>query len=81
MSAKKLQVMAGFTCRDVIQEARDLGVDVVDSLITISQHPLNGGFVLRINYGPKDYTGRRGGDLLIEVDVKDASIRKVLRGQ
>jgi len=60
--------------------ARESGVDVVQSLITITQMS-NGGAHWRINYGPKDYVGRRGGDLIIEVDASDASIKQVLRGQ
>jgi hypothetical protein len=35
----------------------------------------------RINYGPKDYIGRRCGDLIIEVNPTDASVKQVLRGQ
>ena len=63
------------------KKARELGVDVTQSLISITQHTLNGISVWRINYGPKDYVNRRGGDVLIEVDVHDATIKKVLRGQ
>ncbi len=63
------------------KRARELGVDVVQSLITITQLPLNGNLLWRINYGPKDYVGRRGGDLIIEVDPSDASIQRVLWGQ
>jgi len=63
------------------KRARELGVDVVQSLITITQLPLNGSLLWRINYGPKDYVGRRGGDLIIEVDPSDASIQRVLWGQ
>jgi hypothetical protein len=63
------------------KKARELGVDVTQSLISITQHTLNGISVWRINYGPKDYMNRRGGDVLIEVDVHDATIKKVLRGQ
>ncbi len=62
------------------KRARELGVDVVESIITITQI-FDGGLRWRINYGPKDYVGRRGGDLIIEVDANDASIRLVLRGQ
>lgn len=50
------------------RRARELGVDVLQALITITQRALNGGLVWRINYGPKDYIGRRGGDVIIEVD-------------
>jgi len=63
------------------KRARELGVDVIQSLITITQHISNGTVLWRVNYGPKDYVGRRGGDLIIEVDPLDASIKQVLRGQ
>ena len=62
------------------KRARELGVDALQSLITITQH-FDNGPRWRINYGPKDYVGRRGGDLIIEVDASDISIRQVLRGQ
>ena len=62
-------------------KARELGIDVTQSLISITQHTLNGSAIWRINYGPKDYVNRRGGDVLVEVDMRDATIRKVLRGQ
>ncbi len=63
------------------RRARELGVDVLQSLITITQHVSNGSVLWRINYGPKDYVGRRGGDLIIEVDPSSASIKRVLWGQ
>ncbi|MBI3326989.1 MAG: hypothetical protein HYZ81_09850 [Nitrospinae bacterium] len=63
------------------KRARELGVDVPQALITITQRALNGGLVWRINYGPKDYVGRRGGDVIIEVDPSDVSITQVLWGQ
>jgi hypothetical protein len=62
------------------QRARELGVDVLQSFITITQSSENGPS-WRVNYGPKDYLGRRGGDLIIEVDAADISIKQVLRGQ
>ena len=63
------------------KKARELGIDLIQSLISITQHILNGKSVWRINYGAKDYVNRRGGDVLIEVDMHDATIKKVLRGQ
>jgi hypothetical protein len=63
------------------KRARESGVDVLQSLITITQRAFAGQLLWRINYGPKDYVGRRGGDLIIEVDPISASIRQVLRGQ
>ena len=62
------------------KHARELGVDVLQSFITISQS-FDNGSSWRVNYGPKDYIGRRGGDLIIEVDAGDISIKQVLRGQ
>ncbi len=62
------------------KRARELGVDVLQSLITITQSFENGPR-WRVNYGPKDYIGRRGGDLIVEVDAGDVTIRQVLRGQ
>jgi len=62
------------------KRARELGVDIVQSLITITQH-FDNGMLWRINYGPKDYIGKRGGDLMIEVGGDDMKIKQVLRGQ
>ena len=62
------------------KRATELGVDVRQSLVTITQM-VDGEPRWRINYGPKDYLGRRGGDLIIEVDPGDATIKRVLRGQ
>ena len=63
------------------KRAGKLGVDASQSLLIISQHLLNEERLWRVNYGPKDYIGQRGGDLIIEVDPSDASIRQVLWGQ
>lgn len=62
------------------KRARDLGVDIVQSLVTITQH-FDNGLLWRINYGPKDYIHQRGGDLIIEVGGDDIKIKQVLRGQ
>ena len=63
------------------KRARESGIDILQSLITITQRAFNGQLLWRINYGPRDYVGRRGGDLIIEVDPTDASVKQVLRGQ
>jgi hypothetical protein len=63
------------------KRAHELGVNAVQSLITITQQSSNREALWRINYGPKDYVGRRGGDLIIDVDPTDASIKNVLWGQ
>jgi hypothetical protein len=63
------------------KRARELGVDVLQSLITITQRASNADVYWRINYGPKNYVGRRGGDLIIEVDQSNARINQVMWGQ
>ncbi len=61
--------------------ARSLGIDLDRTLITITQLVRGNSSVWQINYGPKDYVGRRGGDVLIEVDMLDGTIARILRGQ
>ncbi|MFQ5615232.1 MAG: hypothetical protein ACE5GO_02070 [Anaerolineales bacterium] len=63
------------------KKARELGVNVVQSLISITQTQQNDGSVWRVNYGPKDYINQRGGDVLIEVDMLNIAITKIIRGQ
>lgn len=63
------------------KRAREAGIDVVQSIITITQLAFDGTLLWRINYGPKDYIGRRGGDFIVEIDPADASVKRILRGQ
>ncbi len=63
------------------RKAKELGVDVKESLITGSQHLSNGVWLWRVHYGAKDYIGRRGGDLMIDIDGANADIKQILRGQ
>lgn len=63
------------------RKAKELGVDVQASLITVSQHQVNGVWLWRVNYGERDYVGRRGGDLMIDLDPANADIKQILRGQ
>jgi hypothetical protein len=60
--------------------AREAGVDVMKSLISVFQMA-DEDAVWRVNYGPKDYVSRRGGDFIVDVDARDASVKQVLRGQ
>ncbi len=62
------------------KRAREAGVNIAHSIITVTQI-FEHGPRWRINYGPKDYVGRRGGDLIIEVDASDARVTRVLHGQ
>ncbi len=63
------------------KKAAELGFNAKESLITVSQHLSNGIWLWRVHYGAKDYVGRRGGDLMIDVDANDAIVRQILRGQ
>jgi hypothetical protein len=63
------------------RRARELGVDLKESLITLSQYSSHGDLMWRVHYGPRDYVGRRGGDLTIDLGAANADIKQVLRGQ
>lgn len=62
------------------KRARELGVDVLQSMITVTQQPSNGLNWL-VNYGSRNYINQRGGDLMIEINGEAMKIEKVLRGQ
>ena len=61
--------------------ARREGVELKQSLVTAAEHMSAGEPCWHISYGPRDYVRRRGGDLIIEVGLDDAKVRRVLRGQ
>jgi hypothetical protein len=63
------------------RRASEMGIDANQRLITIAQRFQGAETIWRVNYGLKDYVGPRGGDLVIEMDAKDGSVKNVLRGQ
>ncbi len=63
------------------RKAKELGVDARTSLITVSQHLAKGVWLWRVHYGARDYVGRRGGDLMIDIDPSNADIKQIFRGQ
>ncbi len=63
------------------QKAREIGLELADCLVTVTQETAEDDSLWRVHYGPKAYIGRRGGDLVIEINGSDASIKRVLRGQ
>ena len=63
------------------RRAKELGVEAADSLITVSQHLAKGKWLWRVHYGRRNYIGHRGGDLMIDIDPKNAGVKQVLRGQ
>jgi hypothetical protein len=85
LSSDVLQDDVAVTAARVIasanRRARELNVDVMQSIISLTQHSQNGSWIWRVNYGAKDYIGLRGGDLIVEVNPEDASIQRVLWGQ
>lgn len=62
------------------RRARQLGCDVAQSLVTITQH-FDGGSTWRINYGVENPVGQRGGDLIDEINAENAEVMRVIRGQ
>ena len=63
------------------RKAKELGIDVKASLITVSQHLSNDVWLWRVHYGARGYIGQRGGDLMIDLDGANADIKQILRGQ
>jgi hypothetical protein len=62
------------------RRARELGVNIEESLISVSQSSGDDEGTWEINYGPRDYVSRRGGDTVIEID-SSTQVRRVRRGQ
>ena len=62
------------------RRARQLGCDVSQSLVTISEH-FDGGKFWRINYGVKNTSAQRGGDLIVEINAENAEVKRIVRGQ
>jgi hypothetical protein len=52
-----------------------------DSLVTITEEPSSKGPLWRIHYGPREYVGRRGGDLIVIVDEHGDAVQRIIRGQ
>lgn len=61
------------------RRANEAGVDIARSLITITQYDTDGVY-WRVNYGPRE-TNMRGGDFIVDVNARDASVKSVLLGQ
>jgi hypothetical protein len=57
------------------------GTDPANSLVTIAEETSAPGRVWRIQYGPRDYVGRRGGDLIVLVDERSEAVQRIIRGQ
>jgi hypothetical protein len=63
------------------EAAKSEGADPALSRITISEEPSAQGRIWRVNYGPRDYVGRRGGDIIVFVDEAAGKVQRTMRGQ
>jgi hypothetical protein len=63
------------------EAARTQGTEPDNSLVTITEEPSPTGRLWRIHYGPRDFVGRRGGDLIVLVDERSQAVQRVIRGQ
>lgn len=63
------------------KRASEMGIDVAESLLTITQRIQDDSLYWRINYGPKDYINTRGGDLVVDVLANSGEIEQVFWGQ
>jgi hypothetical protein len=63
------------------KRATELGIDLSQSLISISQFFVDEQVFWRVNYGTKNFIDQRGGDLIVEVSYPNANITSVMWGQ
>lgn len=57
------------------------GTEPANSLVSITEETSSTGRLWRIHYGPRDYIGHRGGDLIVFVDERGEAIQRIIRGQ
>ena len=57
------------------------GTNLQQSLVTISEEAPPPQRRWRVHYGPRDYVGRRGGDLIVIVDETTGQAERVVHGQ
>lgn len=63
------------------EAALNQGTNPNSSLVTITEESSATGRLWKIHYGPKNYVGRRGGDLTVQVDDATGVVQGILRGQ
>jgi hypothetical protein len=61
--------------------ALETGTKPADSLVTITEEYSSSGRYWRVNYGPRDYIHRRGGDLVVIVSEETGAVQRLIRGQ
>jgi hypothetical protein len=63
------------------EEAASRGIDLAKSLVTISEATPPPTRSWQVHYGPRDFSQRRGGDLIVIVDGDSGNVRSIQRGQ
>ena len=63
------------------ETATSQGIDLATSLVTITEESPPPTRLWRIHYGPRDFTRRRGGDLIVLVDDQTGTVQRSIRGQ
>lgn len=63
------------------ETASQAGIDLAASLVTVSEEYAATSRQWRVQYGPRDYISRRGGDFIVIVDDPSGQVKQVLRGQ
>jgi len=76
LAASLAQAVAGAN-----QHVRSLGIDPEERILSVSEVVSGGELSWRVAYLPREHVSRRGGELIVDVDFQDGSIRQVLRGQ
>ena len=62
------------------ERARDEGIEVKQTLVTVSENSTQGDVCWRINYGPRSYVGRRGGIARRKGQTRHARAVRLRRG-
>jgi hypothetical protein len=66
---------------DANATAKAQGIDLAGSLVTITEESPPPTRLWRVHYGPRDFTRRRGGDLIVLVDDQTGAVQRSIRGQ
>lgn len=63
------------------EAAASHGIDLANSLVTISEEFPPPVRLWRIQYGTREFTRRRGGDLIVIVDETTSAVQRIVHGQ
>ena len=63
------------------ESAVGYGITPADSLVTVSEVNSPSGKCWQVHYGARDFINRRGGDLIVLVDIPPTCVQQVIRCQ